>query len=119
VESSFTLAEESPLPAWFADAGVSRAEATVTMDYYNGPLGRTAVFSLYDGRGRLVVQIVGEKRGTEPARVAGETSSSPPGYPLYEVIAFADATEVIEHRRMEPIFYINTDSEVRQKLNVR
>ena len=89
------------------------------MDYYMGPLGRSALFSLYDGEGKLVAQIEGEKRGTEPSTIVGDSPLSPPGYPLYEVITFADTPEVIEHRRQEPIFYINTDSEVRRTLAVQ
>jgi hypothetical protein len=104
---------------WFADADVPREEATVTMDYYLGPSGRSAVLSLYNGEGKLVAQIEAEKRGSEPSTLVRDSSLSPPGYPMYEVITFAAMPEVIEHRRQEPIFYINTDPEVRRALAVQ
>jgi hypothetical protein len=39
-------------------------------------------------------------------------------YPRYEVLTADGVTEVIEHRRLEPIFYITDDPEVRRKLSV-
>jgi len=37
---------------------------------------------------------------------------------MYEVLTANGISEVVEHRRMEPIFYINDDPEVRRKLGV-
>ena len=39
-------------------------------------------------------------------------------YPIYEVIKSRQVTEVIEHRQMEPIFYITDDAAVKVKLGV-
>ena len=39
-------------------------------------------------------------------------------YPMYEVLTANGITEVVEHRRMEPVFYITDDPEVRRKLGV-
>jgi len=87
------------------------------MDYYIGPLGRTARFILRDGNGQLVAAVVGEPEGDSPSTVEGRTG--PDGYPSYEVITVDGMTEVIEHRRMEPIFYITDDPVVKQKLGVQ
>jgi hypothetical protein len=40
-------------------------------------------------------------------------------YPGYEVVTVDGMTEVIEHRRMEPIFYITDDPQVKQRLGVQ
>ena len=37
-------------------------------------------------------------------------------YPRYEVLTANGVTEAIEHRRMEPLFYISDDPEVRREL---
>jgi len=117
VESSFRLSSESRLPKWFASAAVPRDEATVTMDYYTGGLGRTARFILRDGKGRLVAAGVGQLEGYSPLTVEGRTG--PDGHPSYEIITVDGITDVIEHRRMEPIFYITDDPVVRQNLGVQ
>jgi len=38
------------------------------------------------------------------------------GYPSYGAWTVRGITEIIEHRRMEPIFYITDDPEVRAKV---
>ena len=47
----------------------------------------------------------------------GETGPIP--YPSYEIISVNGLTEIIEHRRMEPIFYLTDDPHVKQQLGVR
>ena len=118
IEPDFDLAPESRLPKWFASAGITRADATVTMDYWVGPVGRTATFTLRDRQGHRVARVVGKLRGNEPLSLVphGRTGRIP--YPSYEVITANGITEVIEHRRMEPIFYITDDRTVRRKLFV-
>jgi len=39
-------------------------------------------------------------------------------YPSYEIITVGRTTEVIEHRKMEPIFYVTDDPSVLSKLGV-
>jgi hypothetical protein len=38
---------------------------------------------------------------------------------MYEVLTANGITEVIEHRQMEPIFYITDDADVKERLGVR
>jgi len=40
------------------------------------------------------------------------------GYPSYEVITLNGITDIIEHRRMEPIFYVTDDPAVWKELGV-
>ena len=119
VESNFTLSPESRLPNWFHSAGVARQDAEVTMDYYVGLVGRTATFTLRARDGRTVASVVGELQGNEPLTLEphGDTGRIP--YPTYEVVTVDEVTEVVEHRRMEPIFYVTDDPQVKQKLGVR
>ena len=39
-------------------------------------------------------------------------SGFPAGYPVYEIIAVGGKTEIIEHRKMEPVFYVTDDPAV-------
>ena len=119
IESNFELAPESRLPKWLASAGLSRQDATVTMDYWSGPFGGTATLTLRDKNGHRAARVAGRVRDNEPTSLVPPTPENPHRYPMYEVITANGITEVIEHRRMEPIFYITDDPKVKEQLGVR
>ena len=109
-ESSFTLANDSRLPKWFKLApGQSRADVTVTMDYY---AGTTAEFTLRNSYGFVLSEVKGNTKGTEPLQRATKSLGYAPGYPAYEVVTVGNVTDIIEHRKMEPIFYVTDDPAV-------
>jgi len=120
-ESQFELAPESRLPKWFAlPAGLQRADVTVTLSYY-GPLvgsARTATVTFRAAKGKTLSEVVANLRGREPLTLEPHSNTGPIPYPSYEVLTANGISEVIEHRRMEPIFYISDDQEVRRKLGV-
>jgi hypothetical protein len=119
-ESSFTLASESRLPKWFKLVpGQSRANVTVTMDYYISSSGRTATFALRDRAGVVIAKVDGKVKGLQPFQPATKTTGPPFAYPLYEIIAVGNTTEVIEHRRMEPTFYVTDDPSVLTEIERR
>ena len=116
-ESSFTLAEESRLPKWFVlESGQTRADVKVTMDYYLDHSGRTATFTLINAFGFPVQRVTGQLRGLYPHKSTNSQPGFPEGYPSYEVISVGEQVEIIEHRRMEPIFRVSDDPAVRSKL---
>ena len=106
------LPNDSRLPAWFeVPSGANRAQLSVKMDYYVRSSGREAIFTLLDSRGREVDTRHARLRGLEPLTPRGT-------YPVFEIASVNNTVELIEHRRMEPIFYINDDPTVRAKLGV-
>jgi hypothetical protein len=108
-ESTFKLANESRLPRWFSlPPGHSRSDVSITLNYYSNLWGKDATFILYDGKGHVLGRIDGKEKNSEPLHL----KSSPTGYPLFEVITANGITEIIEHKRMEPIFYITDDPSV-------
>lgn len=116
-ESSFELASDSRLPKWFTlPAGLSRSDVTVTMNYYVTPSVRTATFALQTTKNQKLAEVKGTQKGSEPLKLKNSPAGFPPGYPSYEVVTVNGITEIIEHRRMEPIFYINDDPAVRAEL---
>jgi hypothetical protein len=118
-ESNFDLAPESRLPRWITlPPGLPRTEAKVTMDYYVMPWGRVAVFKLWDKHGNKLKQVKGKQKGLEPLTLKHHPAGFPPGYPSYEIITVNNVVDVIEHRKMEPIFYVTDDPEVRAELGV-
>jgi len=110
-ESTFELASESRLPKWFSPPpGLTRADVSVTMNYYNKPWGRSASFILQNGK--MQTKVDGKVKGTEPLHLKNPPQGFPSGYPSYEVITVNGITDVIEHRKMEPIFYVTDDPSV-------
>jgi hypothetical protein len=115
-EATFSLSPESRLPRWFkVPTGMSRRDVNVGMSYYVTPSGRTARFDLYDSQRNSVAEASGTLRGLEPLRIGSAKS----GYPSYEVITVHGIVEIIEHRRMDDVFYVTDDEGVRKELGVR
>src|SRR5437870_2236714 len=110
-ESSFQLARESRLPKWFAlPSGLSRSDVSVTMNYYLKSTGRDATFILRDvKKNRRLAEVDGIQKGLEPLKLKNPPPGFPPGSPAYEIITVNGITEIIEHRRAEPFFYITDD----------
>ena len=122
----FNLAPQSRLPRWFTlPKGLSRADVKVTMYCYVGPSGRSSTVWLLDRNGNTLAKINTVTEGLEP-HVFGSAKKNTNGgydrpaemYPLYEIETANGITEVIEFRRMEPVFYVNDNQEVRTKLGL-
>jgi hypothetical protein len=109
-ESAFELASESRLPRWFqVPPGYQRADLTVTMTHYIPLVGEgTTTFVLRNSRGQVL----------ERADASLESDAEPTPYPRYRIFTVGDKREVIEHRRLEPVFYINDDPQVRSRLGL-
>jgi hypothetical protein len=112
-ESTFRLASESRPPKWIAlPPGLSRADASITMEYYVKPWGSSATFVLADTKGEILKKVDAKVKCREPFQLKNPPRGSASGYPSYEAITVDAATEIIEHRKMEPIFYITDDTAV-------
>jgi len=87
------------------------------MDYYIGSNGRTATFILRNVRtGSKIAKVDGTLKGSQPLYL--EDAKGRDIYPSYEIITVGRTTEVIEHRKMEPVFYVTDDPTVLSKLGV-
>jgi hypothetical protein len=84
------------------------------MSYYIKPWGRNATFILREGKRQTKVD--GKEKGLEPLRLKNPPQGFPSGYPSYEVVTVNGITDIIEHRRMEPIFYVTDDPAVWNEL---
>jgi len=119
-EATFKLADESRLPKWLdLPPGLARSDASVTMSYYIKPWGRSATFVLQDTKGTTRAKVNGKVKGSGPFQLKHPPHGFPAGYPSYEVITVNSITEVVEHRKMEPIFYITDDPAVWKELGAR
>lgn len=106
-ESTFKLADESRLPKWVTlPPGLTRADVSLTMSYYTLPWGGSARFILQDKNGQVMTRESGKVRCWEAFQLRSHPQRSPTDYPAYEPITVNGVTEIIEHRKMEPIFYV-------------
>ncbi len=92
---------------------------------YSEPSSRSSTFWLLDRNGKTLAKINTVTQDLEP-HVFGSAKKNAEGgydqpsemYPVYEIETANGITEVIEFRRMEPVFYVNDDPEVRTKLGL-
>ena len=116
-ESTFELASESRLPKWITvPPGLTRADVSVTMSYYIKPWGSTATFIIQYRNIQTPAKVDGKVKGLEPLHLKHPPQGFAPGYPSYEIITVNGITEIIEHRKMEPVFYITDDPAVWKEL---
>src|ERR1700761_433598 len=107
-ESTFQLASDSRLPRWISlPPGVERKDVEVTMSYYIKPWGDSASFTSRNDK-HVIQNVDGKLVCTRPFSLNGSKSD----YPGYEAVVVNGTTELIEHRRMEPIFYVTDDADV-------
>lgn len=117
LESSFVLAPESRLPRWFdVPEGATRSELRVTMDLYSTG---ESIFKLYKKNSFFALKkVTGISRFPYSNYLKNPPVGFQKGYPAYEVITVNGITDVIEHRKMEPIFYVTDDPNVWRELGV-
>ena len=112
LESSFELSPESRFPRWFSiPQGFKRKDLTVKIYYYSpippytydikiellGPSPEFRVLHRKTGKHRWHPD--SERRGYQ-------------SYPGYVVASVNGIDEVIEHKAMEPIFYVSDDAKL-------
>lgn len=120
LEASFNLSSESRLPKWFElPDGVSRDEVSVTMDYYTYPGERVAVFKLFQNKKLFASkEVSGTLRGSHPLQLKNPPTGFPRHYPSYEVITVSGINDIVEHRKMEPVFYMTDDPSIWKEFGV-
>ncbi|UWZ84938.1 hypothetical protein [Occallatibacter riparius] len=112
LESSFQLARESRLPKFIPiPPGLTREDISVTMNYYTA-LGNDAKFILKDRKGKKLAKVSGKAKRLNPLKLKSPSQF----YPDYEAITANRVTDIIEHRKMEPIFYVTDDPAVWEEL---
>jgi len=77
------------------------------MNYYTTPFGPNTKFFLRNKHGDLLQEASGNEKEME--------NPDPSHYPTYILITVDGTSEVIEHKKMEPIFYISDDPSLKPK----
>lgn len=112
-ESSFSLSPDSRLPKWYTPpGGHSRQQIQIRLDYVETPRGRTARFTVTGSGGVVLATEEGRLLLPSPWSSRGSGASNMLEYPLYEVIEVKGIRDLIEHRAMEPTFYLSDDKTI-------
>jgi hypothetical protein len=110
LESSFQLSDESRLPLCIKlPPTAKRQDVSLTLNYYTNPFGSNAKFILRNQGGEILEEVSGNERPI------GETQAGL-RYPLYVLVEVNGIAEIVEHRAMEPIFYISDDPGIKSKI---
>jgi hypothetical protein len=120
LESSFQLSEESRLPKWFSvPNGMDRNVLSVQMDLHSTFSGGKAVFKLYKKGDLLNIKKYTVTTDEQPNIRSVQLNSQSSGYPRYKVVTINGITDVVELRKMEPVFYMTDDPAVWKALGVK
>jgi hypothetical protein len=87
------------------------------MDYFIDASSRSARLTFTTTSGTVLLKAKGTLRGREPLHVRG---SAPSGetYPAYEVVTINGVSDLVEHRSMEPVFYMVDDPDIWKALGL-
>ena len=117
LEAKFQLAEESRLPKWFDIHNDDRSEFTVKMEAYSTFKGWKTVVKLYKKGSFLPIQQISITSETNSLKKLNPKSIEViNGYPRYNAITVNNITDIVEHKKMEPIFYMTDDPEIWEEL---
>jgi hypothetical protein len=113
-EATFQLATDSRLPRWFEQpAGLSRSQVAVQMDYYVAPWGRRATFTFLGPDRRVIQRVTARVTGDGPRTSEGKVTRA---YPSYEIVRVGGVVDIVEHRQLEPQFWMTDDPAVWKSL---
>jgi hypothetical protein len=116
-ESTFNLASESRLPKWITlPPGHTRADVSITISYYDSLWGNDVKIVVEDEEKQTLTKLYGTEKGRGPLYLKHPPQGFPPGYPAYGVITVNGVTDIVEHRKPEPIFYVTDDPAVWNEL---
>lgn len=124
LEASFELAPESRLPKWIVlPKGTERSDIVVTLDYCSTFTGGKYVIKAFDKKSHRTLQKVSLATENYPSVRTRELDNPPEGfpksYPAYNVVTIDGVTDIIERRKMEPVFYMTDDPAVWKELGVK
>jgi len=93
------------------------------MDLHSTTSGGKAIFKL-SKKGNILsidkhVVTTDEQPSIRSVQLGGQPEGTPKGYPRYKVVTINGITDIIELRRMEPVFYMTDDPGVWKELGVQ
>jgi hypothetical protein len=118
-ESTFQLDAASRLPRWLSlPSGVARGDVSVTMSYLSYPWGSRAGYLMKDNAMHALQRTEGSTGCGQFSLRDPFRDGTPLGYPSYTAVTVGGVTEIMEHKKMEPLFSITDDPVVWKRYEV-
>ena len=117
LESEFTLAPESHLPVWIElPHDIKRDDVTIYLQYYTPMFDVNDTVLIVKDGWRTIYKETGTSNN-HPKYWAWANKNWPKrAHPGFVNITIDGKTEIIEHKKMEPIFYISNESAVKHTM---
>ena len=117
LEASFELDSNTRPPKWFEmPTGMKRSDLRVTMEYHSTFSGGEYVFKFYNKNKFFKLKKISVTTNEQPTIRTKALKNSSGNYPAYNVITIKGITDIVERRKMEPIFYMTDDPKVWKEL---
>jgi len=109
LESEFHLAKESSLPSWVEPLpkGCNRDDVTIRLQYWSPPWDVNDVVLIAGCGSKTLFSKSGKSERPEEWYSWAREDWLKRHYPSFNRITIGGKTEVILHKKMEPIFYIS------------
>jgi hypothetical protein len=112
------LAEESRLPAWFQiPDGMKRQDLDVILTYYSMGAADIELFDIRGEKPKSLKEIRGENHHHPAYWEWAQLDWPKRSHPGFVVINVKGVTEIIEHKKMEPLFYISDEAAVQRTIS--
>ena len=117
VESEFHLAKDSKLPVWFQiPDGMNRQDLDVSLTYYTTGPADITLLDIREGKSKPIIKIKGEYKHHPEYWTWAQKDWPKRSQPGYVVITVNSLSEIIEHKKMEPLFYISNEEAVQRTI---
>lgn len=115
VESEFHLAKDSRLPVWFhIPDGMNRQDLDVILTYYTTGPAEMTLLDIRGGNSKSLITIKGENKHHPEYWAWAQQDWPKRSHPGFVVINVNGVSEIIEHKKMEPLFYVSNEVAVQR-----
>jgi len=123
VEARLTLSDQSRLPKWVILAeGESRNDFSVKMEWHSTLTGGKIIFKIFEKNSFLSLReyeiATDTENNIQSLHFPSPNRDTPKGFPKYIMISINGIKDIVEQRKMEPIFYMTDDPAVWREFGV-
>jgi len=117
------LSDQSRLPKWVVvPKGKNRNDFSVKMESHSTFAAGKIIFKIYDKNNVSPIQeyeiTTDMQSDILPVQLKSPPEGFPQGFPKYIPITINGITDIVEQRKMEPVFYMTDNPDVWKELGV-
>jgi len=114
MESRFDLADDSPLPTWVLPLkeGCERKNMSVRLEYWSPLIDVDDVVLIANGKNCKSIKKTGRSQRPAEWWTLAQVDWPNRHYPSFNIVMIDGKSEIVEHKKMEPIFYIANEAAI-------